>query len=542
MPQRASSLAPFKNATFRALWVATLVSNLGGLIQTVGAGWMMTTISDSRNMVALVQASSTLPLMFFSLPAGALADNVDRRRIMLTAQIFMLLVSAVLALFAYGGLLTPWLLLTFTFLVGCGRALNNPSWQASLGDIVTRDDLPSAVALNSMSFNMMRSIGPAIGGAIVAAAGAAMAFAVNAVSYALLIVQLARWEPRRETRTLPREAIGRAISAGLRYVTMSPNIMKVMFRGFLFGAAAVAALALLPLVARDLVAGGPLTYGVLLGFFGLGAIAGALTSGQMREKLGNETTVRTTFLAFALSLAILAISRQIWLSCAALLISGACWVLTLSLFNVTVQLSTPRWVVGRALALYQTAIFGGMSAGSWLWGSVAQAHGSQAALASAGAFLVAGAVIGLFFRLPAFGDLDLDPLNRFSEPEIRLDLASRSGPIMIMVDYRISGEDVPAFLAVMTQRRRIRIRDGAQKWALLRDLQDPELWTETYHVPTWVDYVRHNQRRTKADADISDRLLALHRGPEGPRVHRMIERQTVPRRDDTPIKPHPEIH
>jgi MFS family permease len=541
VPQRASSLAPFKNSTFRALWIATLISNLGGLIQNVAAAWMMTTISDSKSMVALVQASATLPLMFFSLPAGALADNLDRRRIMLVAQTFMLVVSAVLAVFAYGGLLTPWLLLTFTFLVGCGRALNNPSWQTSLGDIVVREELPSAVALNSMSINMMRSIGPAIGGAIVATAGAAMAFAVNAVSYVLLIFELARWAPPKEPRTLPREATGRAISAGVRYVMMSPNILKVMFRTFLFGLSAVAALALLPLIARDLINGGPLTYGILLGAFGFGAVAGALASGGLRERFGNETLVRLTFVTFALCMGILAISRDMWISCAALLIAGACWVLSLSLFNVTVQLSTPRWVVGRALALYQAATFGGMSVGSWLWGSIAQAHGSPMALGISALFLLAGSLVGVFLTLPAFGDLDLDPLNRFNEPEIKLDLRSRSGPVQIMVDYRIDNEDIPAFLAAMTERRRIRIRDGAQQWALLRDMEDPEIWTESYHVPTWVDYIRHHQRRTNADQEVYDVISALHKGPERPRIHRMIERQTVPRRDDAPIKHHPEI-
>src|SRR5690606_18372339 len=222
---RASPLAPFQHKTFRALWSATLVSNLGGLIQAVGAGWMMTTIATSQDMVALVQASTTLPVMVFSLAAGALADNFDRRRIMLTAQSLMLLVSLALAVFAYLNLLTPWLLLSFTFLIGCGGALHNPSWQASMGDIVPREDLPAAVALNSMGFNLMRSVGPAIGGLIVAAAGAAMAFIINAFSYITLLFALWRWQPPKSQNTLPRESFGRAIAAGLRYVSMSPNLL-----------------------------------------------------------------------------------------------------------------------------------------------------------------------------------------------------------------------------------------------------------------------------------------------------------------------------
>jgi len=538
VPQRISPLAPFQYKTFRALWSATLVSNLGGLVQTVGAGWMMATIAHSDDMVALVQASTTLPVMIFSVAAGALADNFDRRRIMLTAQVLLLIISVALAAFAYLGILTPWMLLSFTFLIGCGGALHNPSWQASMGDIVPRTDLPAAVALNSMSFNLMRSIGPAIGGIIVAAAGAAFAFIFNAFSYCALILALWQWKPETVKSTLPRETLGPAMVAGLRYVAMSPNLLKVMFRGFLFGLSAIVILALLPLVARDLVHGTALTYGIMLGFFGLGAIGGALLSARLRELLGNEWLVRGAFVAFAISCALLSIGRNMWLSCIFLLPAGVSWVLALSLFNVTVQLSTPRWVVGRALALYQTATFGGMAAGSWLWGAVADEYGVPGALLAAAVVLMFGALIGLLLPQPEFEDLNLDPLNRFSEPQLRLDLRSRSGPIMIMVDYKIAQGDVPAFLSAMALRRRMRIRDGARQWVLLRDLENPETWTESYHVPTWVEYVRHNQRRTQADAEVSERLLALHKGDKPPLVHRMIERQTVPIHDDMPLKAH----
>jgi len=536
-----SLLGLFKNNSFRSLWTANLVSNLGGLIQAVGAGWMMTTISDSQSMVALVQASTTLPIMLFSLPAGALADNFKRRNIMLTAQILMLLASLGLAIFAFAGILSPWLLLMFSFSIGCGKALHNPSWQASMGDIVPRAELASAVAANSMGFNLMRSIGPAIGGVVVAMAGAATAFALNAASYLALIVALARWQPRKVAASLQREDFGPAIAAGLRYVVMSPNLLKVLFRGFLFSGAAIAVLALLPLVARDLLHGNAMTYGVLLGSFGFGAIGGAFASGRLREHLSNEAIVRGAFCAFALGAVMLGMSRQTWLSCAALLLCGACWVITLSLLNATVQLSTPRWVVGRAMALYQTATFGGMAGGSWLWGTVAQAQDSGSALAFAGVMLILGALAGLRLALPEFGVLNLDPLDKFSEPPLRLDLKSRSGPIMIMVNYDIAQKDVPEFLAAMVERRRIRVRDGGQQWTLLRDLENPDIWTETYHVPTWVEYVRHNQRRTVADDEVSAKLRGLHQGPGLPLVRRKIERQTVPLHDDMPLKIYPDI-
>ncbi len=382
--ERTSPLAPFKHRIFRSVWTASLASNFGGLIQSVAAAWMMTAISNSVDMVALVQASTALPIMLFSLASGAIADSFNRRKVMLTAQCFMLAVSVVLTFTSYLGVMTPWLLLTFTFLIGCGSALNSPSWQASVGDMVPRSDLPAAVALNSMGFNLTRSVGPAIGGVIVAAAGAAAAFAVNTVSYFALIFVLLRWKTPETQNTLPRETIGIAMTAGLRYVAMSPNIEKVLLRSFVFGFTAISVMAMLPLVARDIVQGGPLLYGVLFGAFGIGAVGGALISARLRQVLTTEWIVRLGFVGFAACAAIAGVSTMPWLTCAALLIGGASWVISLSLFNVTVQMSTPRWVVGRALSIYQTATFGGMALGSWIWGLVAEEYGpGQALLISA---------------------------------------------------------------------------------------------------------------------------------------------------------------
>ncbi|MEH6831913.1 MAG: MFS transporter [Sulfitobacter sp.] len=536
MPDRTSPLILFRNQTFRSLWIAALASNFGGLVQAVGAAWLMTSLSDSQSMVALVQASVTLPIMVFSLLAGVFADNFDRRRVMLIAQAFMFGVSLVLTFLAFNGWLTPWLLLSFTFLIGCGTALHNPSWQATMGDIVSREELPAAVSLNSMGFNLMRSVGPAAGGAIVAIAGAAAAFAVNALSYVAIILALLRWKaPERDTH-LPREPMGSAFSAGLRYVAMSPNLLRVILRGFWFGLSAIALLALLPVVVRETLQGTAFVYGVMLGAFGIGAVAGAMLNARLREAFRNEIIARGAFLAFAGSCTVLALNTNSWAAGGALVVTGASWVLALSMFNVTIQLSTPRWVVGRALALYQTGTFGGMAAGSLIWGMTAERYGPEPALLSAAALLVVGAMMGLKLPLPEFSGLNLDPLNRFKEPETLFDLSYRSGPVLVMVDYEIAPEDVEEFLAAMRQRRRIRIRDGAQQWTLLRDLQYHDHWSESYHVPTWGEYVRHNERRTNADAALSDQLRQLHRGGSDPVVHRMIERQTVPLRDDLPLK------
>jgi MFS family permease len=517
--------SPFALPLFRAVWIASLLSNFGGLIQSVGASWMMTSLSGSPQMIALVQASISLPIMLLSLWAGAVADNLDRRKVMLAAQLFMLLVSAGLALGAWAGILTPWLLLGFTFLIGCGTAINGPAWQASVGDMVPRTMLPNAVALNSMGFNVARSLGPAIGGVIVAAAGAAAAFLVNAVSYVGLIAVLLRWKPALPERRLPRERLGVAMTAGIRYVRLSPPIRTVLLRAALFGFAASAVPALMPLVARDIVGGGPLTFGLLLGGFGLGAVAGALGSTRLRQRLSTEGLVRLAAPALALGAAVTAVSDWLALTLAALALCGAGWVVALSTFNVSVQMASPRWVVARALALYQMAAFGGMAVGSWSFGLIADGRGVETALLVAAGCQMLSVTAGLFLRLPAISAMNLDPRDSWREPQTAVPIEPRSGPIVITIEHRIAEADVPAFLAVMSERRRIRRRDGAQHWALLRDLGDPELWIERYHVATWLDYVRHNQRRTHADDANSEALRRLRIGGE-PVVHRRIERQT----------------
>jgi MFS family permease len=317
-----------------------------------------------------------------------------------------------------------------------------------------------------------------------------------------------------------------AMSAGLRYVAMSPNIRAVILRAFLFGFGGVVGLALMPLVARDLVRGGPLTYGILLGAFGAGAVAGAFVSARLRRRFSTETLVRLTFLAYAAAALVVALSPTIWLTMPALAVAGACWVLALSTFNSTVQLSAPRWVVGRALALYQMAAFGGMAAGSWAWGWVTLHSGPAGGLCTAAVALVCGAAAGLRYRLPPLEALNLDPLSRWREPTVAVDIEPRSGPVFVTIEWRIRQEDVVEFLKAMEERRRIRRRDGARHWSLLRDLTDAELWIERYDSPTWVEYVRQAQRATQADADIGDRVRSLHIGPEPPVVHRMVERQT----------------
>ena len=384
---RASSLTPFKYNIFLALWLASLCSNFGGLIQSVGASWLMTSLSPTADVVALVQASTVLPYMLFCLAAGAAADVFDRRILMLSAQILALVVSILLTVFTFTGIMTPWLLLTFTFLVGCGNAIYGPAWQSSVGEVVPRTELPQAVALNSLGFNLARTVGPAIGGLIVAASGSQAAFLVNSVSYLGLIIVLICWKRPVEQRPLPPESIPSAMMAGLRYVALSPSIQSVLVRAVVFGMAASSIWALMPLVARDLIQGGPTIYGLLLGAFGVGAVLSALSSTRLRAAFTTGQIVTIATLFFATGSIIAAFSTSLPITMIGMVMCGGGWVLALSTFNISVQLSVPRWVVGRSVAIYQTMTFGGMALGSWLWGLTAHHFGLVFSLALAGGVL-----------------------------------------------------------------------------------------------------------------------------------------------------------
>ncbi|HEU4689867.1 MAG TPA: MFS transporter [Vicinamibacterales bacterium] len=526
-PIPATALSPFRYPIFRAVWVANVLASLGTFIESVGASWLMLSIAPSADMVALVQASIALPTMLLSLAAGALADNYDRRRVMLGADFFMLAVSITLAVCAWTGAITPWFLLLLTFLLGCGSAFSGPAWQAAVGDMVPRKELPGAVTLNSVAFNIARSVGPAIGGAIVAAAGAAVAFTVNAVCYIPMIGVLARWRSPERSQALPREPLGVAIAAGIRYVWMSPAILSVLLRSLVFGIGASGLMALMPLVAKVLLGGGPLVYGLMLGAFGVGAVGGAVSSSKLRGALSTETIVRWACVVSSFATAIAAVSNWLPITMAGLVLAGAGWVLALTTFNVSVQLNAPRWVVARALSIYQMAAFGGIAGGSWIWGVVASQGGVTPSLLMCAIVLLGCAALGTLQPLEQSRALDLGPLRQWQEPETAVAVNSRTGPVVITIEYLIREADQLRFLAAMSERRRIRRRDGALNWRLLRDLANPELWIERYETPTWLEYLRLNSRMTQNDADIPESLRALHQGAGPPQVRRMIERPAV---------------
>lgn len=509
------------------IWSASLVSNFGSLIQAVGASWMMTSIAPSPDMVALVQASTTLPIMLLSLPSGATADIWDRRLLMLIAQGLMLVVAVALTAIAYLGLITPWTLLALTFLLGCGTALYAPAWQSSVGEQVPRADLPSAVALNSLAFNIARTAGPAIGGVIVAKAGPPAAFLLNSLSYVGLIIVLALWRRPRPAPFLPPENMFMAMGAGLRYARLSPDIRTVLIRGGIFGVLGSSIWALMPLIARDLIGGNAVTYGVLLGAFGSGAVLGALSSTSLRRRYTNEIIVRASTAGFGIASIITAVSSWHALSMVALMVGGASWVLALSTFNVTVQTSSPRWVVGRTVSIYQMVTFGGLSIGSWLSGVVANQFGLVICLASSGTLMALSALLGRKLPLRQPEGLNLDPSRTWSsEHRAQLDRLIDTGPVVVTVEYRIAPEDTEAFRLAMRELRRIRRRDGAKRWSLMQDMAAPEIWIERYHSPNWVEHLRRHHRFTVSDREIERKVLDFHRADEPPRVRHLIERRT----------------
>ena len=509
------------------IWVASLVSNFGSLVQAVGASWLMTSIAPSADMVALVQASTTLPIMLLSLATGATADIWDRRLLMLIAQAIMLVISTILAIIGYLGSITPWILLSLTFLLGCGTALYGPAWQSSVGEQVPRADLAAAVSLNSLSFNIARTAGPAIGGIIVAKAGPPAAFLINALSYFGLIIVLVLWRRPKPAPFLPPENMLMAMGAGVRYARLSPEVRTVLIRGFVFGILGSSIWALMPLIARDLIGGNAVTYGILLGAFGIGAVLGALGSTTIRHRYTNERIVRGSSIGFGVGGIVTAVSSWHALSMLALMLAGACWVLALSTFNVTVQTSSPRWVVGRTVAIYQMVTFGGLAIGSWLSGLVANQFSLAVCLASSGVLLVVSALLGRKLPIRQPEGLNLDPSKTWSsEHRAQLDRLIDSGPVVVTVEYRIAVDDAEPFRLAMRELRRIRRRDGAKRWSLMQDMEAPEIWIERYHSPNWIEHLRRQHRFTVADLETERRALDFHQGEGPPRVRHLIERRT----------------
>ena len=547
LPQRSkfaadSLAAPLRHSIFRRIWLASLLSNLGLLIQGVGSAWAMTQMTSSADKVALVQTALMLPVMLISMPAGAIADMYDRRVVALVSLSIALSGATALSVLAWLGLITPQSLLAFCFVVGSGMALFGPAWQSSVTEQVPTETLPSAVALNGISYNIARSFGPAIGGIVVATAGAVAAFAANAVLYMPLLIVLFLWRRTSVPSRLPRERLNRAIVSGVRYIANSPSIRIVLARTLVTGLIGGSVSALMPLVARDLLHGGAQTYGIMLGAFGMGAVVGALNIGEIRKRLSGEAAVRACALSMGGAIAAVALSREPVVTAAALVVAGAVWMLSVALFNIGVQLSAPRWVAGRSLAAFQASIAGGIAIGSWGWGRLTDAAGVETALLASALLMFASPLLGLWLPMPRIGARNEDA-EMLADPEVQLALTGRSGPLVVEIEYRVDQENARAFHHVMQDVQLSRQRNGAYGWSIARDIADPELWTERYHCPTWFDYLRQRNRATQSERALHQRAQQFHLGPDPVRVRRMLERPfgSVRWKEDTPDRAASEV-
>lgn len=402
-PSHGGTFAPFRYPAFRSIWTANLFSQLGSMIQSIAAAWLMTELTRSHTLIAAVQASATLPILLFGVFAGAIADNYDRRRIMLAAQIGMLIASAVLAALTWKGVIGPYGLLFFTLAVGVGTALNAPAWQASVRVQVEPRDLPQAISLNTIAVNLGRSVGPALGGVLVAATSVALAFALNAVSFLALIVVLLRWRP--DVPPPVRRPMLPSIRTGLAYCAQSDPVRRVLIRGLCVGIGGSALQSLLPAVVRDSLHADELAFGAMLAGFGLGSIAGALVVTKLRRRIGAEAVVRLGAIAYAVAILALGLADRMVVLLPFLVLGGFAFTFCFTTINVAMQFRSPEEILGRCMAIYQAVSFGGMAVGAWLWGGLADLASAQAALGAAAAFLlVTTLVLGLFAPLPRPGE------------------------------------------------------------------------------------------------------------------------------------------
>ena len=521
---RGGVLAPLRLPVFRALWLANLVSATGTIVQGVGAAWLMTTLAGTPDLVALVQTATYLPILLLALLAGTLADLWDRRRVLLLAQFWMVLISAGLAWLSGLNLVTPATLLLFTFLIGIGTALTGPAWQASVREIVPRGELAAAVTLNAIAMNFARAVGPAVGGAVIAAAGAGAAFYLNAACTLVLAGALLWWPHDVPSDDLPRERLGSAIVTGLRYVTEVSGLRAILARGLVFGLAASAALALLPLVARDRLAGGPLVYGLLLGAFGLGALAGAFAVHRLRRRYGAERVLTGLAGVFGGALLVLGLMpSSLPPVTVALALAGAAWLGSFATFNIAVQMTTAFWVQARVLALYQATIFGSMAAGSWLWGQVAHVTSLEAGYVAAGSLLLLSIALHRRWRLPVSDAPDLRP-RQLPELKLAFPFDREAGPVMVLIEYRVPLANAAGFARAMEEVGHVRKRDGAWRWHLFQDTADAEHWYEAFTVASWLHYLRQRRRGTAADEVVLERARRFLDPGFQPLVRRMIAR------------------
>jgi MFS family permease len=527
-PRAPSPFAPFRERAFLVLWLATVLSNVGTWMHDVAAGWLMTSLAPSPLMVAMVQAATTLPIFLFALPAGALADIVDRRKLLIGVQLLLAVVALALGIVVYQGFATPWLLLAFTFALGTGAALTAPAWQSIVPRLVPRPMLQPAVAMNSVGINISRAIGPALAGFIIVALGIAAPFLINAASYLLVVAALIWWRPRSgPQRTLPPEHLLGAIRAGLRYARASGPLRATLCRAVAFFVFASAFWALLPLIVRETLEAGPELYGILLACVGAGAVGGALALPALRAKIGPDRLTMAGTVGMAAVLVVAAVVREPVAVAAASLLAGASWIAVLTSLNVSAQIALPDWVRARGLSIFVMVFFGSMSVGSLIWGQMANVFGIPTALLVAATGALAMVPLTIRWKLHRGEALDLAPSMHWPAPIVADELDGDRGPVMVTVEYRIDPAHAEAFVAVMDELSRERRRDGAYEWQLFADASDSGRWLEYFLVASWLEHLRQHERVTVADRDLQNRVRAIHIGDTPPVVSHLIAPQRI---------------
>ena len=527
-PAPTSAWAPLRLPVFRALWIASVASNIGTWMQSVGAGWLMTSLAPQPFMVSLVQAATALPMFLFALPAGALADIVDRRRYLIVSQVWMLTAAAGLAGLALAGSVGAWTLLAFTAALGLGAAFMAPAWQALTPEVVPRDQLRSAIALNSVGVNVSRAVGPALAGVVVAALGTGAVFLLNAVSFLGIIVVLVRWRREERVSNLPGERFFGALRTGLGYAAGSPELRRVLARAAAFFLCASSLWGLLPLIARQRLHGGPQSYGLLLGSMGAGAVAGALCLPWLRRRLSADALVSAATVLYAATLAALALLQTVPPALAVMAATGAAWVFILASLNTAAHGAVPSWVRARALSVYLATFFGSMAGGSALWGLIAGRFGIPTALGASAAGLLAGAGLTLRVRIESLEGLNLAPSMQFPAPRTADDVEPQLGPVLITVEYRVDPARAAEFTAAARELRRLRRRDGALTWALYRDSARPDRYTEVFVSSSWAEHLRQHERTTIEDEAVIARVRAFQVDGERPRVEHLIDAYSFP--------------
>ncbi len=525
--QSASGLwHPVRTSTFRNVLIAAVVSDLGTFMQSVGAAWLMVSLHAGPLYVALIQTASALPFFVFALPAGALGDIVDRRKLILIAEVWMAGVAMVLCATTIAGRISPVLLLILTFALSAGDAFESPTWRATLPELVAKEDLAPAAALNGIEFNFARAVGPALGGVVVALAGAGITFLINALSSLGVILVIARWKRQVHKRTTTPETLSGATIAGIRYVRYSPSLRAILLRSGTVMFFASGLLALLPSVAQS-VNKSPIGYGVLLGCFGFGAVLGAMVMQQARKRWSAEAVVSSGVLLFGLSTVAAGMLHFLPALGVSTLIGGGAWIVFVSLFNVLVLTHSPNWVRARVLAVSMLVFQGAMAAGSAAWGAVATRTGIHAALIWAGSGTLVSSALGLFVKLPD-ATVDLTPWMHWRVPTILTEdaAAADAGPILVMVEYHVQPEQQAPFIQAIYEYGRIRRRDGAYRWAVFRDLEHSELYLEVFLVDSWAEHLRQHERLTVGDRVLEEGVYSLIRG--APTVRHLVYAEQEP--------------